>query len=303
MVLLTSSAFATSLIKETILDVNPTVIDPSIVESESGMTPDHPIYFLDKLGESIQLGFSNKEKKQELRMQIAEERLGEILALSKKNTSKEKIDVAEMDLEKELSDATTQADNDKSFNFSEKLLRHQMILESIYLKAPNNVSRAAIERNIIKTQMHYETLEQKKLCNDLKNTKTDVFQKMECKKRIVIEQQKNREELKAQLKLDIAALQEKNKVEIEKIKSEEPKSECKCSEGYVSSGEVCNPTCYPKCLSPSVKCIDNSEAKLGVKKLGEDSPLTAEEIADQKFRDNERARFELDNKLREGLAE
>lgn len=33
--------------------------------------------------------------------------------------------------------------------------------------------------------------------------------------------------------------------------------ECKCPEGYIQEGDVCNPACYystPKCLMPSIAC-------------------------------------------------
>jgi hypothetical protein len=36
-----------------------------------------------------------------------------------------------------------------------------------------------------------------------------------------------------------------------------PKNICKCPEGYILEGDVCNPRCYystPKCLAPSIMC-------------------------------------------------
>jgi hypothetical protein len=30
--------------------------------------------------------------------------------------------------------------------------------------------------------------------------------------------------------------------------------DCNCPEGYVKEGDVCNPSCYPKCLAPSTQC-------------------------------------------------
>ena len=58
----------------------------TILPIEPGLTPDSPFYFMDGLGETLQLTFAfNVQDKAQLRLDLAEERLAELDTLVKQN--------------------------------------------------------------------------------------------------------------------------------------------------------------------------------------------------------------------------
>ena len=136
-----------------------------------GLTPDHPLYFLDEWIEQIDLALTfDVEKKPQKLMRFADEKLAEVKEMSESKKDKvlkrkEKlIDRALKLQEKYQKKAEEQADKAEKMGkkvealkekITENFLRHQEVLEKVLEKVPVE-ARASIEKNINKSKVRYE---------------------------------------------------------------------------------------------------------------------------------------------------
>lgn len=119
------------------------IIEESQPEEEAGIGPDSPFYFLDSWGEAIHLALTfDGEKKAELRLKYAEEKLAELLELDPENY--DKLDIAIKRYENHLFAAQQGIKNlpeDKKERLAERLAeradRHQDVLDRVYDRVPD----------------------------------------------------------------------------------------------------------------------------------------------------------------------
>ncbi len=131
------------------------------VEVEPGITPDSPLYFLDRLFEAIAVSLTfDPAKKAELRLRYAEERLAELEVMKEKNKTeviKElSIEYAEEleEAEKELEKAEKEGKNvtEIEVKLRNTTARHIEVLTRVYQEVPEE-ARPAILQAINMTAM------------------------------------------------------------------------------------------------------------------------------------------------------
>lgn len=126
------------------------------VSVDPGLVPGDFFYFLDNIGENLRLAFTfNKEKKAELHLQYANERVAEINAVLK-NPNAKLADVAsaKANFDKQISDATDIVKSEKqsgadvsglALKLSEELDQSHNVLKQTLAEHQNEVSKAAAE--------------------------------------------------------------------------------------------------------------------------------------------------------------
>ena len=135
------------------------IIEESQPEEEAGIGPDSPFYFLDSWGEAIRLALTfDEEKKVELRLKYAEEKLAELLELDPEQY--EKLDIAIKRYENHLFAAQQGIKNlpdDKKEKLAEKLARradhHQDVLDRVRDRVPDQ-AKDKIEKVREKAEQH-----------------------------------------------------------------------------------------------------------------------------------------------------
>ncbi len=136
-------------------------------EVEPGLTPDHPFYFLDTLGEQLSLFFTfNSEAKAEKALSYAEEKVAELEVVSKVEEVQEKIlERANKRYQRYLEVAQGKAEKVKekgvnvdelSQKMAEAMLNHQERLTKVYERVPEQ-AKGAIDNALQKSQHGYNT--------------------------------------------------------------------------------------------------------------------------------------------------
>lgn len=161
---------------------------------DPGRLPGHPLYFLEKWGESIGTFFTFDDMaKTERHLFLAEKRIAEVKALAEKGRS----DFAERTLEqyrRQLNQALDRAEKAKKkgldtdevlVKISDATFKHNLVLVEVYKKIPEKAKPAvqkAMEQSIDGHQRAFGALTEQKreqVKEDIETRKREAFQKAE----------------------------------------------------------------------------------------------------------------------------
>ncbi|GEM_PF-2228951 len=124
------------------------------VEVEPGITPDSPLYFLDRLFEALMVSLTfDPAKKAELRLRIAEERLAELQVMKQKNETEKVVELSieyaeELEeAEKELEEAEKEGKNvtEVELKLRNVTARHIEVLTQVYQEVPEEAKPAILQ--------------------------------------------------------------------------------------------------------------------------------------------------------------
>ena len=135
------------------------ILEESQPEEEAGIGPDSPFYFLDSWGEAIRLALTfDGEKKAELRLKYAEEKLAELLELDPEEV--EKLEIAIKRYENHIFAAQQglkNLDKEKKEKLAERLAdradHHQDVLDRIHDRAADK-AKDRVEKARDKAEKH-----------------------------------------------------------------------------------------------------------------------------------------------------
>ncbi len=130
-------------------------------ETELGLTPDSPFYFLDGLWKSVRLTFTfNKVKKTELRLKFAEEKLAEAEKMQAENkiTAMEKA-LKRYQLQVERAGEQAERREEVAEKVAEATAKHLGFLERIREKAPEKAQEALLKAKEVSEIGHFKAIE------------------------------------------------------------------------------------------------------------------------------------------------
>lgn len=126
-------------------------------QSQAGITPDHPLYFLDELFDNIRYNLARGQRKAEVGLEIAEERVGEMKIMAENNIQKG-LERAKNNYNRMVNQVQEKADEQTQERIQERLQKHVETLEQVMEKTPEQAKQGlqtAIENSqrVIKSNL------------------------------------------------------------------------------------------------------------------------------------------------------
>lgn len=150
-----------------ILLLNPALVVAADTDLPNpGITPDNPLYFFDGMFEKLTLLFTySGEKKLELRLNYAKERLAEAKKMAEEGKEKE-AEIAKNKYEEEMDNAIESAENESDVTgkenalnrIEEAMIRHQEVMTRVLEQVPDQ-AKESIQKVIDKNSQGLQNAE------------------------------------------------------------------------------------------------------------------------------------------------